>query len=159
VETFRISAAKTLPNSLGRRTNYAFYESGGFSPQRREMKGPGDEFRLRVELEQAYVDSSRPISIRPPSLFIVSFPTATWVLCGQKRMPRVTSLPSPAVVELRPQPTLHRPPPAPFSFRQAQLLYQVPARLLGTLCILSHPWEVVKSQFSTLVTRHLSAYV
>ena len=61
-------------------------------------------------------------------------------------MPRVTSLPSPAIAGL-PQPTLHRPLPAPFSFRQAQLLWRVPAWLLGTSCILAHPCRLVKCSY------------
>jgi hypothetical protein len=61
-------------------------------------------------------------------------------------MPRVTSLPSPAIAGLS-QPTLHRPLPAPFSFRQAQLLWRVPAWLLGTFYILAHPCRLVKSLY------------
>jgi len=59
----------------------------------------------------------------------------------EKRMPRVTSLPTPAAVRPRLPPTLHRLPPAPFSFHQAQLPYQVPAWLLGTNLIISHVWD------------------
>ena len=53
-------------------------------------------------------------------------------------MPRVTSLPSPAVAGPRIQPTLYWLPPARFSLRQARLLCQVPAWLLGTILILAH---------------------
>jgi hypothetical protein len=88
--------------------------------------------RLTVELQWADIG-------RAPSLIIGSFRTTMRMLGWEKRMPRVTSLPSPAFVRPRPQPTLHRPPPAPFSFHQAQLPYQVPAWLLGTPCIVAHP--------------------
>jgi len=101
----------------------------------------GGEFWSRAKLEQAYTHAT----IKPGYCVIPNCDKDSHV--GKNRTPRVTSLPSPAIAGPRPQPTLYRSPPAPFSFRQAQLLWRVPAWLLGTLSMLAHAWRVVKSSY------------
>jgi hypothetical protein len=72
-------------------------------------------------------------------------------LAGEKEMPRVTLLPSRAIVGLRLQPTLRRPLPTPFDFHQAPLLRRVPAWLLGTTLMLAH----IYSACQVLVLTHM----
>jgi hypothetical protein len=71
-------------------------------------------------------------------------------LAAKNRTPRVTSLPTPAIVGHHLQPTLHRPPPTPFSFRQARLTCQVPARLLGTILMVAHIWHACQVLCATV---------
>jgi hypothetical protein len=61
----------------------------------------------------------------------------------EKMTPRVTSLPSPATVRPGLQLTLCPLPLARFGCHQTQLPRQVPARLLGTLTMLSYTRAVV----------------
>jgi hypothetical protein len=64
-------------------------------------------------------------------------------------MPRVTSLTSPTIVGLALPPTLCTLAFALFSFRQAQLLWRIPARLLGTILMLAHIYSICQVRIYT----------
>jgi hypothetical protein len=73
----------------------AYYKSGIISPEYHEIKGVDGELWLRVKLEQADIHAS----IKP--IYWVISNCDKDAQTARKEMPRVTSLPTPTIVEPR----------------------------------------------------------